>query len=158
MTQSRDQEVHMIPISDIQIVNSRSRGQRKFREIVENIAHLGLKKPVVVRQVKSRNGKEKYELVCGQGWIEAYESLGESIVPALVVDVSRDELMLMSLAENLARSRCTTVELAKEIGALHKRKNSFAEIARKTDLDPSYVRGICRLLKKGEERLLKAVE
>jgi ParB family chromosome partitioning protein len=35
---------------------------------------------------------------------------------------------------------------------------SHAEIARKTDLDTSYVRGILQLLDRGEERLMLAVE
>ena len=122
MSVSRGQKVQMIPIDVIQIVNPRSRGQRKFKQIVDNIAQLGLKKPIVVRKVDSRNGSTKYELVCGQGRIEAYQALGESQVPALVVEVSRDDLMLMSLAENMARRRYTALELAKEIGALHKRK------------------------------------
>jgi len=158
MSATHGQKVQMISIDAIQIVNPRSRGQGKFKQIVDNIAQLGLKKPVVVRKVSSRDGKAKYELVCGQGRIEAYQALGESQVPALVVEVSRDELMLMSLAENMARRRYTALELAKEIGSLHKRKHSFAEIARKTGLDPAYVRGICRLLKNGEERLIKGVE
>src|SRR5438270_3390133 len=64
----------------------------------------------------------------------------------------------MSLAENLARKRYTAVELAKEISALKDRGYDFAEIARKTDLHVEYVRGIVRLLNKGEEHLLRAVE
>jgi ParB family chromosome partitioning protein len=48
--------------------------------------------------------------------------------------------------------------MAREIVALHDRGNSIKEVARKVDLDPTYVRGIIRLLKKGEERLLRAVE
>ena len=52
----------------------------------------------------------------------------------------------------------TTVELAKEIGTLKDRGYSSSDIARKTGLDVSYVNGILKLLNKGEERLLQAVE
>jgi ParB family chromosome partitioning protein len=48
--------------------------------------------------------------------------------------------------------------MAKEIVALHDRGYSIGDIASKVDLDHSYVRGIIRLLKQGEERLLRAVE
>jgi ParB family chromosome partitioning protein len=64
----------------------------------------------------------------------------------------------MSLAENLARRRHRGVELAKEIASLKERGYDHAEIARKTDLPETYVRGIIRLLSKGETRLLQAVE
>lgn len=90
--------------------------------------------------------------------MEAYRALGQQNVPAIVVDVSREELLLMSLAENLARKKRTAVELAKEIASLKERGYDFSDIAKKTDLKPEYVRGIIRLLNKGEEHLLRAVE
>jgi hypothetical protein len=46
----------------------------------------------------------------------------------------------------------------REIKALKDRGYSHADIARKTDLDVSYVRGILQVLDCGEERLLLAVE
>ena len=45
MNDRRDSEVRMIPLDRITIVNPRERGKRKFKQIVENIATLGLKKP-----------------------------------------------------------------------------------------------------------------
>jgi ParB family chromosome partitioning protein len=64
----------------------------------------------------------------------------------------------MSLVENLARRRHTSIELAEEIRALRERGYKYSEIARKTDLVIGYVRDIDRLLRNGEERLLQAVE
>jgi ParB family chromosome partitioning protein len=96
--------------------------------------------------------------VCGQGRLEAYQALGETEIPAFIVDAPQEDLLLMSLVENLARRQHTTVELAKEIAALKDRGYTFPQIARKTGLDVSYVRGVIKLLKKGEERLLQAVE
>jgi ParB family transcriptional regulator, chromosome partitioning protein len=153
-----DLKVHLVPIDHIQVINPRSRGKKKFSQIIANISKLGLKKPITVTRRDGRNGHTNYDLVCGQGRLEAYRALGQEVVPAIVVDVERDELLLMSLAENLARKRYTAVELAKEISALKDRGYDYPEIARKTDLDVNYVRGIIRLLNKGEERLLRAVE
>src|SRR5262249_10897983 len=79
-------------------------------------------------------------------------------VPAIVRDVNHENLMLMSLAENLARKQYRAVDLAKEIGAMKDRGHDYAEIARRTDLNVEYVKGIVRLLNKGEETLLAAVE
>lgn len=154
----RDTQVVRIPIDQITVVNPRSRGKHKFRQIVSNISHLGLKKPITVVQRGTRDEKPLYELVCGQGRLEACKQLGDTTVPALVIDATREELMLMSLAENLARRRQTCVEMLREIATLKDRGNTFQEIADKTDLHPSYVKGIVRLLKQGEHRLLRAVE
>ena len=45
MNEQRDREIHLIPLEQIAVVNPRDRGQRKFRQITDNIAMLGLKKP-----------------------------------------------------------------------------------------------------------------
>ncbi len=57
--------------------------------------------------------------------------------------------MLMSLAENLARRLHTTSELMQEIAALKRRGHTYAAIAKKTDLNVHYIRGIVRLMNKG---------
>ncbi len=158
MIAKHETTVQMIPIEQIAVVNPRARGKSKFQQIVANISMLGLKRPITVARRGTKDGQPQYDLVCGQGRIEALKALGATSVPAIVIETTKEDLLLMSLAENLARRRHTTVELAKEIVALKDRGYKFDEIARKTDLDASYVRGIVRLLKKGEERLLQAVE
>ena len=53
----RDTNVVQIPIDQITVVNPRSRGKHKFRQIVTNISHLGLKKPITVVQRGTRDDK-----------------------------------------------------------------------------------------------------
>jgi ParB family chromosome partitioning protein len=158
MTEKTDLLVRLIPIENIQVVNPRDRGQCKFRQIVANIGKLGLKKPITVCPREGRNGHTRYDLVCGQGRLEAYKALGQDTVPALIIHVTPENLMLMSLTENLARRRHTAFELSKAIGAMRANGQDFAEIARKVDLKTEYVKGIVRLLEKGESGLLTAVE
>ncbi|MGC8625499.1 MAG: plasmid partitioning protein RepB C-terminal domain-containing protein [Phycisphaerae bacterium] len=148
----------MIPIEQIHVVNPRSRGQFKFRQIADNITMLGLKRPITVARRTTPSGTFTYDLVCGQGRLEACRGTGSQFIPAIVLEISREELLLMSLVENLARKRNTTVEMAKEIAAMKERGVDFSEIARRTNLDITYVRGIIRLLNKGESGLLRAVE
>ena len=64
----------------------------------------------------------------------------------------------MGLAENLARRKRTSPELARDLVAMHERGYKAAEIAKKVGLDICYVRGLIKLMEKGEERLLVAVE
>lgn len=158
MTSNGGRHIEMIPIEQIMVVNPRARGKAKFKQIVTNINNLGLKKPITVAKRPSKNGGAHYELVCGQGRLEAYQALGQSEVPAFVIEATKEELLLMSLAENLARRVHTAAELMREIGALKERGYTYATIAKKTDLHVQYVKGIIRLLNKGEERLLRAVE
>lgn len=153
-----EREIVMIPIDRITVVNPRSRGRDKFKQIVANISNLGLKKPITVAERPTNNGAPRYDLVCGQGRLEAYKLLGEAEVPAFVIDASKDELLLMSLAENLARRSYRSNELMREIAALKKRGHNYAEIAKITDLQLSYVKGIIRLVNKGEDGLIRAVE
>lgn len=159
MNPERTTQIAMVPIQQIALVNPRSRGRKKFQQIVDNIASLGLKRPITVtpRRNPEPDGP-KYDLVCGQGRLEAFQALGQQEVPAFIVEATKDELLLMSLAENLARRKRTASELMGNIATLKEKGYSPTQIAKKTDLDVSYVKGILRLLSKGEERLLRAVE
>ena len=154
----RESNIQMISMEKITVVNPRERGQTKFKQITNNIGKIGLKKPITVTPKDQGEGNEEYLLVCGQGRFEAYQQLGQEEIPAIVVHVTREKLLLMSLVENLARRNHSCVELVHEIKALRDRGYSFGDIAKKTDLDITYVRGIVKLIKQGEERLLQAVE
>lgn len=158
MTTNGQHSVEMIPIDQISVVNPRARAKPKFQQIVKSIKRLGLKKPIRVARRTSHEGDHEYELVFGQGRLEAFVALGATEIPAIVVEATREEVLLMSLVENLARRNYTSVELVKQVGALKERGYSYAQIARKTDLDPTYVRGLVRLIQKGEEKLIQAVE
>jgi ParB family chromosome partitioning protein len=148
--------VRMIPIDKVHILNPRARGKAKFKEIVSNISKLGLKKPITV---SVRGGDaEGYDLVCGQGRLEAFQALGQKEVPAIVIDVPREDRYIMSLVENIARRKHTTMEFVREIAALKDRGYSVADIAVKVDMTEKYVRDLLRLHKHGEERLIVAAE
>jgi ParB family transcriptional regulator, chromosome partitioning protein len=148
-------EVQMVPVDAITVLNPRARNRRVFHELITSIAHLGLKKPITVSRRASDAG---YDLVCGQGRLEAFIALGQSEIPAIVVEASQEDCYVMSLVENLARRHPGSLELMRAIGALRERGYNSAEIAAKTDFTPDYIAAICYLLEHGEERLLAAVE
>jgi ParB family chromosome partitioning protein len=147
----------MIPTNEIDVVNPRVRNQKTFRDIVSNIATIGLKRPITVARTGKQDGP-KYELVCGQGRLEAYKALGQIEIPAIVIDASSADAMVMSLVENVARRHHQSAELLQDIEGLKRRGYGEAEIAKKTDLSIEYVKGIIRLIESGEGRLLRAVE
>jgi ParB family chromosome partitioning protein len=148
----------MIPIDRIRIVNARARDRKKFEGIVENIAAIGLKRPITVTVGKpGDDGREMYDLVCGQGRLEAYIALGEKEIPALVRDMSKTDGLLASLVENIARRRVRSIEQVKMIQWMKDQGHGDAEIARKTGLCEAYVHDILGFMRAGEERLLEAV-
>jgi ParB family transcriptional regulator, chromosome partitioning protein len=151
-------DVEMIPIEQINVLNPRSRNKLIFQGIVSNISNIGLKKPITVaRRVQPLDGKI-YDLVCGQGRLEAFIALGQTEIPALIEEATREDCFLMSLIENLARRAQSPVELLREISNLKTRGYNSSEIAKKIDHAKSYVSGVIHLLDHGEERLLSAVE
>jgi ParB family transcriptional regulator, chromosome partitioning protein len=150
--------VQMIPVNEINILNPRSRNKIAFQTIVSNISHLGLKRPITVaRRLDRRDGKP-FDLVCGQGRLEAFIALGQTEIPAIVKEASREDCFLMSLVENIARRPYQPTELLRAIGDLKDRGYNTTEIAKKTDIHKSYVTGIFHLLNCGEEFLIHAVE
>jgi len=151
------QWVEMIPVERVTVVNPRVRNQRNFREIVDNIAKIGLKKPITVTR-RAEAGGPFYDLVCGQGRLEAYIELGQSEVPALVVTADPEDSLIASLVENCARRQHRAIDLLQDIRGMEERGYSATEIARKTGLTREYVNGVARLIEQGEQRLLRSVE
>jgi ParB family transcriptional regulator, chromosome partitioning protein len=151
----KSQEIKKIAISAITVLNPRARNKRVFNELVTSIANLGLKKPITVSR---RNGNGSFDLVCGQGRLEAFIALGQQEIPAVVVEATPEDCFVMSLVENLARRHHSSLELISEISGLKKRGYSINQIAAKVDFSPEYIQAICYLLEHGEERLLTAVE
>lgn len=156
--EDRDLAIEAIEIDKIVVLNPRGRGRRVHREIIENIDAVGLKRPITVSRRKAADGIERYDLICGQGRLEAFQALGETKIPAIVVELDEEECLVRSLVENVARPQHRSVDLMREVGALRKRGYSDAEVAQKIGVTPSWVNMIVGLLEKGEERLIRAVE
>ena len=90
--------------------------------------------------------------------MEAYVALGETHIPAIVVDANEVERLLRSVIENIARRQQRPLELLQDITILRDRGYSDHQIADKTGLSLAYVHEIGELIGNGEERLLIAVE
>jgi ParB family chromosome partitioning protein len=152
------ENVSMVPIARIEVLNSRDRNMKVFEEIVESIQLIGLKKPITVAERPGEDGQPTYVLVCGEGRLNAFRILGETHIPALVVDVSDEDAFIMSLAENIARRGYRPLEILADIELLRNRGYSADVIIQKTGLSPKYVRDIVFLLEQGEERLIEGVQ
>ena len=153
------QEVTHIPISDIRVVNPRTRNKARWQLIVNSIRLIGLKRPItVVRREDSETGRLVYDLVTGQGRMEAMSALGESTIPAVVIEATVEDRHLMSLVENIARRPPSTRALLGEVRSLRERGYTIEQIAEKIGLERSYIFGISHLVDRGEDLLIASVE
>lgn len=158
MTAPDDHDTLLIPVRSIRIANPRVRERRKFEQIVRSISEQGLKRPITVTAAKpGADGQPTYDLVCGQGRLEAFIALGQTEIPAFVRRLSKADGLVASLVENIARRRVRALDQIKLIQWMHGQGNTVAEIARKTGFSESYLDGILKLLAQGEERVLDAV-
>ncbi|MPY73436.1 MAG: ParB/RepB/Spo0J family partition protein [Alphaproteobacteria bacterium] len=154
---SHAQTIEMVHVDAIHTLNPRARNRRRHRELVDNIASVGLKRPITVSRRKA-GGAVRYDLVCGEGRIEAFRMLGETEIPAVVIELAEPECLVMSLVENIARRPHRPIDLMAEIGNLAKRGYNDAEIAAKIGCSRSWVNHVVTLLERGEDRLVAAVE
>jgi ParB family chromosome partitioning protein len=153
----KPQRIEMIPLSQIRIVNPRARNRHTFNGIVTNIGLVGLKRPITVfRRTKEQDGT-LYDLVCGQGRLEAVAALGGREIPAIITEATLKERYLMSLVENVARKRPPQSDLLREVRTLKERGYRNTVIAEKLGLGKTYIEGILRLLRCGEDRLVERV-
>jgi ParB family transcriptional regulator, chromosome partitioning protein len=154
------QPIELIPISEINVPNPRTRNKVVFDLIVANIGEVGLKKPITVcrRATADGTGAPKYDLVCGQGRLEACLALGETKIPAVIIEATKEQQYLMSLIENIARRPPSNRDLLREVKAMTARGLKPPDIAAKLGLDRTYIYGIVNLLEQGEESLIASVE
>jgi ParB family chromosome partitioning protein len=152
-----DYKLETIPIERIDVINPRARNKKIFKEIILNIADIGLKRPITVARREDADGP-RYALVCVQGRLEAYQALGQKEIPANIIEANMEDCMVMSLVENLARRQHRSIDLLHDIEGLKSRGYNDTAIARKTGLTIEYIKAVLRLLQNGEHRLLRAVE
>lgn len=151
------EDIQLVSVDSIRVVNPRVRDRRRFERIVENIQKVGLKRPITLTPCPNpQAGEPAFDLVCGQGRLEAFIALGQTHIPALVRGYDRQQTLLASLVENIARRRVRAIDQIHAIRWMHDHGQSNEEIGRKTGLVEAYVSDLIVLLKQGEERLLDA--
>ena len=152
-------EIELVPVAQVKIVNPRDRNRVAWLGIVASIRSVGLKKPILVsrRELADSDGNT-FDLVCGQGRLEAFKELGEDFIPAIVSDASQPDQYLMSLVENIARKAASNRSLFYEVRNLLDRGYDSVAIAEKLGIGRNHLIGIVHLVEHGELKLLQEVE
>ena len=111
-----DQEVgeqmvpNMLELSHIKVNKNQPRkyfDPNQLEELTDSIKQHGVLQPILVRK---KGGS--YEIVAGERRFQAAKKAGLTEIPAIVRDISDDDLLKLALIENLQRSDLNPLEEA----------------------------------------------
>lgn len=135
----------MIPITDIQPNPYQPREkitEESIRELVNSIKEKGIIEPVIVKRYN-----EKYILAAGERRFRAAQIAGLKEVPAIIKNLSDQELLEIGLIENLHREDLNPIEEALAYEQLNKKFNmTHEQIAQIVGKDRSTITNALRLL------------
>ena len=116
-------------------------------ELAESIKEHGIIQPLVVR----KSGK-KYEIIAGERRFRAAKIAGLTEVPAIIKEMSEQQMMEIAILENLQREDLTPIEEAEAYCSLIEKLNfTQEELARRLGKSRSHIANHIRLLKLPEE-------
>ena len=116
-----------------------------LEELKKSIIANGLIQPITVR----RTTGNKYQLVSGERRLRAYKEIGYKEIPAYIIKVDSDEIMLaLALIENIQREHLNPIEVGKAYKRLMDECHLTQEqIADKVGKDRTTIANTIRLLK-----------
>lgn len=135
----------MISITDIQKNPYQPRKEfdrEKLDELAQSIKENGIIQPIVVRQSPVIG----YEILAGERRYLASLLAGLTSIPAVVKQLSDQEMMVQSIIENLQRENLNPIEEARAYESLVEKGFTHAEIANKMGKSRPYISNSIRLL------------
>lgn len=123
--------------------------ETSLQELADSIKQKGVIQAITVR----KTGENAYELLSGERRLRAAKIAGLEKIPAFVMDVStKEDLLEISLIENIQREDLNALEVAKGYQRLIKECNLTQEqVAEKVGKSRSAVTNFLRILKLPEE-------
>jgi ParB family chromosome partitioning protein len=119
----------------------------KLEELAQSIRTHGFVQPIIVRK-----SGERYQIIAGERRWRAAQRLGLTRVPVAVRSVSDEQLLEVSLIENIQRENLNPIEEAKAYFRLsHEFRLTQDEIAQRTGKERSTITNLLRLLKLSKE-------
>lgn len=124
----------------------------KLQELAESIKASGVHQPVLARKlpgarVPDTDRKVVYELVCGERRYRASKLAGAATIPALIRDLTDDQVLEIQIIENLQRDDLTELEEAEGYEQLMQHSGLTADqVGEKIGKSRSYVYGRLKLL------------
>ncbi|WP_173274886.1 ParB/RepB/Spo0J family partition protein [Streptococcus sp. 68] len=139
------EKFEMISITDIQKNPYQPRKEfdgEKLDELAQSIKENGLIQPIIVRQSPVIG----YEILAGERRYRASLLAGLRSIPAVIKQLSDQEMMIQSIIENLQRENLNPIEEARAYESLVEKGFTHAEIADKMGKSRPYISNSIRLL------------
>ncbi len=116
--------------------------ENALEDLAQSIVQHGVMQPIVVR--KSIIG---YTLVAGERRLKASRMANKTTIPAIIKQITDEEMMVLSIIENLQRENLTAIEEAESYQQLMIALDlTQAEVAEKLGKSRPYVANMLRLL------------
>ncbi len=121
--------------------------QEKLEELAQSIKEQGVFTPILVR--KSTVG---YELISGERRLRASQMIGNTTIPALIMDINEDQMMEIALLENIQREDLNVIEEANGYKKLMESLNyTQDQLAKRVGKSREHVANTLRLLRLPQE-------
>jgi ParB family transcriptional regulator, chromosome partitioning protein len=115
----------------------------KLEELAQSIRHSGIIQPLVVR----RKG-DRFEIIAGERRWRAAQKAGLHKIPCVVRDVASENVLELSLIENIQREELNPIEEANAFKKLLEMRDlTQEEVARRVGKERSSITNALRLLK-----------
>lgn len=146
VNETKDGEVIEIPLTEIRSNPYQPRkefDEVALSEIAESIKEHGVIQPIIVK--KSIKG---YEIIAGERRTRASKMAGRETIPAIVRDLTDQEMMEIALIENIQRQDLNPIEEAEAFQKIIESTNiTQEEAARRFGKSRSYITNLLGLLK-----------
>ena len=117
--------------------------QEKLEELAQSIRSNGIIQPIVVRRLD-----DGFQIIAGERRWRAAQLAGLRKIPCIIKDVGDDEMLALSLIENIQREELNPIEEATAYRNLIEQLNATQEeIARQVGKDRASIANSIRLLK-----------
>lgn len=121
--------------------------EEKLNELKESIEKNGLLQPIIVK--KAVKG---YYIIAGERRYRAFELLGRKEIPAIIKEMTDEEMMVFAVLENLQREDLSALEESESYkNLMDKMSLTQEELAKKLGKSRPYIANSLRLLKLPEE-------
>lgn len=149
-------DIKELPIEEIRpnpYQPRKSFDEEALKELADSIKNYGVFQPIIVK--KSIKG---YDLIAGERRLRASKIAGLTTIPAIIKDMSDDQMREIALLENLQRENLTPIELAWAykgiIDNLHIRQEDLADKIGKSRSHVTNTLGLLRLPEEIQNQIL----
>ena len=145
VNETKDSDIVEIPLSEIRSNPYQPRkdfDEESLREFAESIKEHGVIQPIIVK--KSIKG---YEIIAGERRTRASKMAGKTTIPAIIREMTDQEMMEIALVENIQRENLNPIEEATAFEKIIQVNNlTQEETAKRFGKSRSYITNLLGLL------------